>query len=247
MQLATQKRIRRRSLVVTCRPASGARRGISISRKRLLKAFSSWSFAVSVFVVSLLLATGVSAKGESHSENDGDDIPDNAFGKIHGRGWTCSYSYRRIGELCKKIDVPENGFLVDTGLGKGWECNRGYRAFRNECRIIVVPENGYLTESTSGRGWKCVRGYRAFRDECAPIPVPENAYLTAGLWGSGWQCERGFRASGDACVDVVIPADAHLTREGDDWNLLEEAQERGLIRIEADERSGGYVLRSLRR
>ena len=143
-------------------------------------------------------------------------VPEHATSAQFGSGWTCNSGYRKVGQACERILVPEHAYLTNRSYGDAWVCNRGYRRSRDTCIEIVLPNNAYLN-SPRGDEWLCHRGYRKAETECILIPVPENAYLTNSTYGVGWKCERGFRHVNQLCEPVVIPEHAHLDMSGHDW------------------------------
>ncbi len=95
----------------------------------------------------------------------------NAFLDASGLSWNRDRGYRKQADACALIEVPENAYLADRGIGAGWECDRAY-----------------------GPGWRCARGYEARKTSCITIDLPENAHLDRS--GNRWQCNRGFPAFG---------------------------------------------------
>ena len=67
----------------------------------------------------------------------------------------CEQGFRREGQGCVAILVPENASLVPRG--NGWVCNYGFRRNANSCVTVVVPEHASLDEA--GHVWKCNQGY----------------------------------------------------------------------------------------
>ena len=86
-------------------------------------------------------------------------VPPNAF--LAGTGWKCDRGFRRLGESCAPIKLPENSYLTGSSYNTGWECNRGFKSDGEACVEISVPEGGYLSESISAKkGWQCLRRNR---------------------------------------------------------------------------------------
>ena len=57
-------------------------------------------------------------------------VPDHAYIDF-GDHWTCDRGFKRVGDRCEKIPVPEHAFLEYTG--NRWQCERGYRRSGNRC------------------------------------------------------------------------------------------------------------------
>jgi len=72
--------------------------------------------------------------------------------------------YREVDGSCVAIQIPANGYSVDSSPGSGWECDRGFRAVKEVCLAVVVPENAHL--KTSGTGWECNRPYNKRIEKC---------------------------------------------------------------------------------
>ena len=103
-------------------------------------------------------------------------LPAHSHKSYYGNGWQCDPGYRRSGNVCKTIRVPEHAIPTGKSYGLGWECMRGYVAQnQDKCVGILVPKNAYL--SASGVGWRCKRGFRRSDDVCLRIVVPNNAFL----------------------------------------------------------------------
>ncbi len=143
----------------------------------------------------------------------------------YGRGWTCDYSFKEVGDACALVVPPSNAHLGP--YGDRWTCDRGYRPVGDICAQIVVPTNAWLTEYVLGTGWECDRGFRATADSCAAVEVPANGYLMDSTYGSGWKCERGYRPVENRCAAVMVPENAHLDRTGDSWDCHPRYREVG--------------------
>ena len=102
--------------------------------------------------------------GVVFAQGDSVELPENASEKSYGGGWECNYGYRAIGGICVAIQVPANGYLVDSSSGRGWKCDRGYRAVKEACVIVNVAENAHL--NSSGSDWECNRPYRKKQGKC---------------------------------------------------------------------------------
>ena len=129
-------------------------------------------------------------------------MPDNAHMSKFGSGWVCDHGYRKVGQQCEKIIVPENAHLTPKNpfdflnTGSGWECNKGYIKSNGKCLKIAIPDHASLNQL--GNGWVCDHGYRKVGQQCEKIIVPENAHLTPKNpfdflnTGSGWECDKGY-------------------------------------------------------
>ena len=53
-------------------------------------------------------------------------MPANAQPKSYGEGWECDRGYRRGGDVCLAIVVPENAYATNRTYGAGWECLHGF-------------------------------------------------------------------------------------------------------------------------
>jgi hypothetical protein len=161
------------------------------------------------------------------------DVPANAYLNSRGTGWTCMRGYHSMGlerNECLKIEVPADGYLIDSNSQRSWACNRGFTATRDGCERIQVPDNAYLTNSRSGSGWECERGYREANGSCVAIPLPGNAYLVDKNYGPGWECERGYNTLDDKiCSKLDMPENGHLDSSGNDWECSKPYEKRGKI------------------
>ena len=113
----------------------------------------------------VLLALLAAVHGLVFAQDDSVELPENAHEKSYGGGWECDYGYRSISGICVAIDVPANGYLVDSSSRFGWKCDRGYREVNRACVVVNVAENAHL--DSFGNGWKCNRPYRRKQGECA--------------------------------------------------------------------------------
>lgn len=145
-------------------------------------------------------------------------IPANAQPKSYGEGWECDRGYRRDGDKCLSVIVPENAYATNRTYGAGWECLHGFQEVDDAaCLEVVVPEGGYL--DPSGQRWRCLRGYIKVDGICLEVVVPDNAYLSADSYGAAWLCNRGYQVEGDTCVAIVVPENAFLNASsyGQPW------------------------------
>jgi hypothetical protein len=163
--------------------------------------------------VCLLISFGIqSASAQS--------VPDNAHRSLLG-GWVCDRGYERIGDHCRKLDVPEHASLDLTG--HDWRCDRGYHQVGQTCQPLDVPENASL--DITGNDWRCNRGYRQAGQRCVQIEVPEHASLD--ITGRDWNCDRGYKRVGDTCTKIDIPEHASLSYFGNGWVCNEGYLKRG--------------------
>lgn len=152
-------------------------------------------------------------------------IPENARAKTYGDGWNCNRGYRRDGDVCVVVIVPENAYQTNLTYGSGWECLHGFRAgVDGDCIAVIVPDGGFL--DPSGEQWNCLRGYLKVADHCQEIVLPENAYLSDEPYGPPWTCKRGFEAKEDVCSAIAVPVNAYLNSSeyGKPWTC-----ERGFL------------------
>lgn len=144
-------------------------------------------------------------------------VPANAYLEASGRRWNCLRGYRRVGEVCDRIDLPANGYLSNFSDDPGWKCERGYRVVGARCERVDVPANAYLEPGSYGSGWKCERGYRIDGGSCLKVEPPRHGYIVESAYGSGWKCNRGYMINGETCLVVEVPKNAHLDRSGNSW------------------------------
>lgn len=175
---------------------------MAITDLRLCKSFL-------LIVLSVLFFSGW-----AHGEDGA--IPENAARAQFGSGWECDQGFRKVGQVCEKVSIPDNAYPTNRSYGSAWSCNRGYRRSGDTCVEVEIPENAYLN-SPRGDDWECHRGYRKGELGCEAIIVPENGYLTSSTFGIGWKCERGFKKANKSCEAVTIPTNAHLDMSGHDW------------------------------
>lgn len=144
-------------------------------------------------------------------------VPEGGYLDPSGKRWNCLRGFRKIDDICQKIELPDNSYLTNNSSGPAWRCNRGYEAKGEKCIAIDVPKHAYLNGSSYGRPWTCERGFFEQDGSCKAVFVPENAYFDDASYGIGWKCERGFAVSGDRCILIEIPENAHLDRSGNRW------------------------------
>jgi hypothetical protein len=145
-------------------------------------------------------------------------VPPNAFLRSSGHDWQCARGFRRDGDSCVDIVLPQHAYLTEDWSGSAWACERGFTAEADRCVPIAVPENGYLTDADYGDAWACERGFVAIDGRCDPVAVPDNAFLDQKTYGPGWRCERGYETLDDACVRIDLPENAHLDERGNRWS-----------------------------
>ncbi len=63
-------------------------------------------------------------------------IPENAKANRYGGGWQCNPGFRRDGESCVAVKVPDNAYRTQGQYGSGWACKRGYRAEGERCVAV---------------------------------------------------------------------------------------------------------------
>ncbi len=144
--------------------------------------------------------------------------PENAHPIRYGDGWECDLQFRRDGDQCVPLVVPENAFPTSRSYGSGWRCRRGFENVDDiSCRAVVVPPGAFLT--ASGTSWRCHRGFQKTGKTCARIELPENAYLTGDSHDSAWECDRGYEKTSEGCSKIHVPENAYLTNAsyGDAW------------------------------
>ena len=153
-------------------------------------------------LLALVLAVLIAAGSPSLAQSQAAPRPENAHAKSYGEGWECDRTYRRQGDKCLAVVVPENAYATNRTYGVGWECLHGFQEVNDaSCRKVFVPEGGYL--DPSGRSWNCLRGYMKADDLCLEIDLPANAYLDDTSSGSVWLCDRGFKVEGDVCASPI--------------------------------------------
>ena len=109
-----------------------------------------------------------------------------------GNTWMCQNGYKKVGEACQKINVPDNAVAVDDK----WMCKNGYKKIENSCKKMFVPENAIAV----GDIWMCRHGFKKIGNGCAKSSVlPKNAIVIAA--GDRWQCKSAFKRLGDSCVE----------------------------------------------
>lgn len=152
--------------------------------------------------------------------------PVNAHPMRYGDGWECDLQFRRDGDQCVALVVPENAFPTNRPYGSGWQCRRGFENVDDiSCRAVVVPSGAFL--SASGTSWRCHRGFQKIGKSCERVELPENAYLTDNSDGSAWECDRGYEKMSEGCSKIDVPENAYLTNAsyGEAWKC-----ERGFFK-----------------
>ncbi len=145
-------------------------------------------------------------------------VPEGGYLDPSGEQWKCLRGFRRVGNACQEIELPDHAYLSEDAYGSDWNCDRGFEPNGSECVAIEVPENAYLNSKGFGALWTCERGYIEAAGKCAAVIIPQNAYFYDASYGSGWKCERGYEAVSDACVEIIVPENAHLDRSGNRWS-----------------------------
>ena len=169
----------------------------------------SRSAKASAELLALAFVTLIAIGSPSFAQSRDAPMPANAQPKSYGEGWECDREYRRDGDACLAIIVPENAYATNRTYGRGWECLHGFQEVDDAaCFEVVVPEGGYL--DPSGQRWSCLRGYMKVDDICIEVVVPDNAYLSADSYGAAWLCNRGYQVEGDTCVAIAVPENAFL-------------------------------------
>lgn len=139
------------------------------------------------------------------------DMPPHAHKLPYGSSWGCDAGFRRNGNQCVAVVIPQNGRL--NILGNDWDCNRGFRKTGQECVAVQVPSNADL--NALGNGWACKRGFYRSGEGCAAVVFPDHAQLN--VIGNGWVCVRGYRRAENKCELVLIPENAELNIFGNSW------------------------------
>ena len=207
---------------------------ISVSGAALLLAFSTFDPIISALALSAIGVLALRALLRARSEGGSQprellrsfvpglgmllilganaaeaEVPENATARSHGSGWTCDPGYRKSGEECLPVIVPEDAYATSGDYGRGWDCRHGFREDSERCLPVQIPANAYL--DASGTGWRCNRGFSKADGGCVEIPVPENGYLVGGAYGPGWKCERGFSSAVDSCTPILVPENGFLS------------------------------------
>ncbi len=121
---------------------------------------------------ALLLATALGWLPTVSWAQDSPPIPDHAHSGFGDR-WQCDRGFKRDGDQCVEIQVPEHAFLALGGAG--WRCERGFRRIDDRCDAIQLPKHAFL--SHDGNAWECERGFKHVDNRCEELHVPEHAYL----------------------------------------------------------------------
>ena len=164
-------------------------------------------------LIALVFTCLIATTTPSIAQSQASQMPANAQAKSYGDGWECVRGFRRDGDACLAIIVPENAYATNRTYGSGWACLHGFQEVDGAtCREVVVPDGGYL--DPSGKSWSCLRGYMEVDDNCLKIVLPPNAYLASNSYGSAWLCDRGFEVDGDTCAPIAVPENAFLNGSG---------------------------------
>jgi hypothetical protein len=159
--------------------------------------------------LALALVAFITIGSPSFAQSQSSPMPANAQPKSYGDGWECDRGYRRDGDACLAVIVPQNAYATNRTYGRSWECLYGFQEVDDAtCLEVVVPKGGYL--DTSGQRWNCLRGYMKVDDICLEVVVPNNAYLSTDAYGAAWLCNRGYQVEGDTCVAITVPENAYL-------------------------------------
>jgi len=157
--------------------------------------------------LALGLVAFITIGSSSFAQSQSTPMPANAQYKSYGDGWECDRGFRRDGDACLAVIIPENAFATNRTYGSGWECLHGFQEVGDAtCLEVVVPKGGYL--DTSGQRWNCLRGYMKVDDVCLEVVVPDNAYLSTDSYGAAWLCNRGYQVERDTCVAITVPENA---------------------------------------
>lgn len=128
----------------------------------------------------------------------------------------CYFGYVLENNYCKKIVVPKNGYLSQSG--KTWDCLYGFR--KSDDSPICEPldkRKFFETKVYTSEGWGCIFGYRKYSGSCQKIIVPPaNGYVDYAI-EDGWDCNKFYFKNEDACQKIVVPANAHMLESGKGW------------------------------
>ena len=195
------------------------RNGLKLSRVSskgivgVLAVVSSRFALSSTELLALAFVALIAIGSPSYAQSQAARMPENAQPKRYGEGWECDRGYRRDGDACLAIIVPENAYATNRTYGTGWECLHGFQDVDEAtCLEVVVPDRGYL--DPSGKSWSCLRGYMKVDDLCREIDMPPHAFLADRGYGAAWLCDRGYEIEGDTCVAIVVPENAFLNGSG---------------------------------
>ncbi len=78
--------------------------------------------ASSPLIVALGALLLVGCTGESQ------ELPEHAY-TTFGNNWWCERGFKRVGDECQSVEVPEHAYLA----GNDWVCDRGFKREGNRC------------------------------------------------------------------------------------------------------------------
>ena len=143
----------------------------------------------------------------------GQTIPPNSTASPYSLGgWKCDSGYKKTGNTCVEINVPQNASLSPYDYIDGWKCDFGYLKAGKSCDKIELPENASLNRYDVSTGWKCNPGYKKSGSTCQKINIPQNASLSPYDYIDGWKCDFGYLKTGKSCDKIEVPENASLNR-----------------------------------
>ncbi|WP_289007815.1 hypothetical protein, partial [uncultured Idiomarina sp.] len=126
------------------------------------------------------------------------------------QGWSCNSGYKRQGNQCNKVKVPQNAKINDYSP-QGWSCNSGYKRQGNQCNEVKVPQNARINEY-SPQGWTCNSGFKASGSNCIKMTdgeLQKEAELKRKLveyqqrQKEKGHCEIEYKTGAEVCVAVL--------------------------------------------
>jgi hypothetical protein len=128
--------------------------------------FKHWA-AAAMGMCAALLASFVSSAG---AQTPTRVVTENAQARSYGQGWECHYGYAEFGQTCRRVVVPEFGYL--NARGDEWMCARGYRPLDQACVATVVPVHGYIVQYGADRGWRAIAASNHAATHASKSPYP---------------------------------------------------------------------------
>ena len=159
-------------------------------------------------------------------------IPANAYGSVNN--WSCKTGYKKTGNNCIYINVPNNAYAIS--IGDGWKCKTGYERSGNSC----IKSSNKIAVNTDDEFEAEYQAQQARLADGQPKVLP----LTDDEFEAEYQAQQARLAEVKTTVvkdklSTKLPANAHTSAVGDPSyqvkaELAQEAIEREIAEFEAE-------------
>lgn len=99
-------------------------------------------------LLALVFVAFIVIGSPSFAQSQAAPMPANAQPQSYGDGWGCDRGYRRDGDACLAIIIPENAYATNRTYGAGWECLHGFQE-ADDATCLEARRSTYLTTRIS--------------------------------------------------------------------------------------------------